>query len=153
MATEHAANCQATDRDLGFPGGAFGTMVRMLLSIVYAMAGPVVGIVVHRVRGAPGPCAGRCRRTDASGLAWRPRPDLHLGQAVIVVARGSSLHALNKHVDRLGDKAVLAPNVPTGIPMRIDLNGSHRDRGRGQPEQQMSVQPVVRSVRAPGAPR
>ncbi len=49
-------------------------------------------------------------------------PDLRLGRVVLVVAHGNSLRALIKHLDGLSDEAVVALNVPTGIPLRYDLD-------------------------------
>jgi 2,3-bisphosphoglycerate-dependent phosphoglycerate mutase len=39
-----------------------------------------------------------------------------------VVAHGNSLRALIKHLDGLSDEAVVALNVPTGIPLHYDLD-------------------------------
>ena len=44
-------------------------------------------------------------------------PDLRLGRTVLVVAHGNSLRALVKHLDGLSDEAVVALNIPTGIPL------------------------------------
>jgi 2,3-bisphosphoglycerate-dependent phosphoglycerate mutase len=49
-------------------------------------------------------------------------PDLRLGQIVLVVAHGNSLRALIKHLDKLSDEEVVGLNVPTGIPLRYDLD-------------------------------
>jgi 2,3-bisphosphoglycerate-dependent phosphoglycerate mutase len=49
-------------------------------------------------------------------------PDLRLGKTVLVAAHGNSLRALIKHLDGLSDEAVVALNVPTGIPLRYDLD-------------------------------
>jgi 2,3-bisphosphoglycerate-dependent phosphoglycerate mutase len=49
-------------------------------------------------------------------------PDLRRGQLVLVVAHGNSLRALVKHLDVLSDEAVVALNVPTGIPLRYELD-------------------------------
>jgi 2,3-bisphosphoglycerate-dependent phosphoglycerate mutase len=49
-------------------------------------------------------------------------PDLRSGQTVLVVAHGNSLRALIKHLDGLSDEAVVALNVPTGIPLHYDLD-------------------------------
>jgi 2,3-bisphosphoglycerate-dependent phosphoglycerate mutase len=49
-------------------------------------------------------------------------PDLRLRQTVLVAAHGNSLRALIKHLDGLSDDAVVALNVPTGIPLRYDLD-------------------------------
>ncbi len=49
-------------------------------------------------------------------------PDLRSGLNVLVVAHGNSLRALIKHLDGLTDDAVVALNVPTGIPLHYDLD-------------------------------
>jgi 2,3-bisphosphoglycerate-dependent phosphoglycerate mutase len=49
-------------------------------------------------------------------------PDLRLGRTVLVVAHGNSLRAMVKHLDGLSDQAVVALNVPTGIPLRYELD-------------------------------
>jgi 2,3-bisphosphoglycerate-dependent phosphoglycerate mutase len=49
-------------------------------------------------------------------------PDLRLGQVVLIVAHGNSLRALIKHLDGMSDEAVVALNVPTGIPLRYELD-------------------------------
>jgi 2,3-bisphosphoglycerate-dependent phosphoglycerate mutase len=49
-------------------------------------------------------------------------PDLRSGQLVLVAAHGNSLRALIKHLDGLSDEAVVSLNVPTGIPLRYDLD-------------------------------
>jgi 2,3-bisphosphoglycerate-dependent phosphoglycerate mutase len=50
-------------------------------------------------------------------------PDLRNG-TVLVAANGNSLRALIKHLDDLSDEAVVSLNVPTGIPLRYDLDES-----------------------------
>jgi 2,3-bisphosphoglycerate-dependent phosphoglycerate mutase len=50
-------------------------------------------------------------------------PDLRNG-TVLVAAHGNSLRALIKHLDDLSDEAVVSLNVPTGIPLRYDLDES-----------------------------
>ena len=49
-------------------------------------------------------------------------PDLRLGQTVLVAAHGNSLRALIKHLDQMSEEAVVGLNVPTGIPLRYDLD-------------------------------
>ncbi len=53
-------------------------------------------------------------------------PDLRSGATVLVVAHGNSLRALVKHLDRLGDQEVVGLNIPTGIPLRYDLDDDLR---------------------------
>ena len=48
-------------------------------------------------------------------------PDLRLGLTVLLAAHGNSLRGLIKHLDGLSDEAVVALNVPTGIPLRYEL--------------------------------
>ncbi len=49
-------------------------------------------------------------------------PDLRRGQTVLVAAHGNSLRALVKHLDGMGDEEVVGLNIPTGIPLRYDLD-------------------------------
>lgn len=49
-------------------------------------------------------------------------PDLRRNGVVLVAAHGNSLRALIKHLDGLGDAAVISLNVPTGIPLFYDLD-------------------------------
>jgi 2,3-bisphosphoglycerate-dependent phosphoglycerate mutase len=53
-------------------------------------------------------------------------PDLHDGAPVLVAAHGNSLRALIKHLDGMGEDAVVGLNVPTGIPLRYDLDDDLR---------------------------
>jgi len=49
-------------------------------------------------------------------------PDLRAGETVLVAAHGNSLRGLVMHLDGLSDEAVVNLNVPTGIPLRYDLD-------------------------------
>ena len=49
-------------------------------------------------------------------------PDLRLGRVVLVAAHGNSLRALVKHLDGLSDEEVVGLNIPTGVPLRYDLD-------------------------------
>lgn len=49
-------------------------------------------------------------------------PRVMRGEHVLVAAHGNSLRALIKHLDGLSDEAVVSLNVPTGIPLRYDLD-------------------------------
>ncbi len=49
-------------------------------------------------------------------------PDLRAGQTVLVVAHGNSLRALVKHLDGLSEEAVVGLNIPTGQPLRYELD-------------------------------
>jgi len=53
-------------------------------------------------------------------------PDLRQGRTVLVAAHGNSLRALVKHLDGLGDDEVVGLNIPTGVPLRYDLDDDLR---------------------------
>jgi 2,3-bisphosphoglycerate-dependent phosphoglycerate mutase len=59
-------------------------------------------------------------------------PDLRHG-VVLLAAHGNSLRALIKHLDGLSDEAVVSLNVPTGIPLRYELDATTlRPTGPGE---------------------
>ncbi len=49
-------------------------------------------------------------------------PDLRAGRTVLLAAHGNSLRALVKYLDRISDDAIAGLNIPTGIPLRYNLN-------------------------------
>jgi 2,3-bisphosphoglycerate-dependent phosphoglycerate mutase len=49
-------------------------------------------------------------------------PDLVAGETVLVAAHGNSLRALVKHLDGLTEEQVVGLNIPTGQPLRYDLD-------------------------------
>ena len=53
-------------------------------------------------------------------------PDLQAGSNVLVAAHGNSLRALIKHLDGMSESDVVGLNVPTGIPLRYDLDDALR---------------------------
>jgi 2,3-bisphosphoglycerate-dependent phosphoglycerate mutase len=53
-------------------------------------------------------------------------PDLRSGATVLVAAHGNSLRALVKHLDGMGDDEVVGLNIPTGVPLRYDLDENLR---------------------------
>ena len=53
-------------------------------------------------------------------------PDLRAGRTVLVAAHGNSLRALVKHLDGMGDDEVVGLNIPTGVPLRYDLDDDLR---------------------------
>ena len=44
----------------------------------------------------------------------------------LVVAHGNSLRALVKHLDGIGDDEIAKLNIPTGIPLRYELDDDFR---------------------------
>jgi len=61
-------------------------------------------------------------------------PDLRAGRTVLVAAHGNSLRALVKHLDAIGDDEIVGLNVPTGIPLRYDLDDALRPVGTVDPD-------------------
>ena len=53
-------------------------------------------------------------------------PDLLTGRTVLVTAHGNSLRALIKHLDGMDEATVVGLNVPTGIPLRYELDDDLR---------------------------
>jgi 2,3-bisphosphoglycerate-dependent phosphoglycerate mutase len=53
-------------------------------------------------------------------------PDLRTGKTVLIVAHGNSLRALVKHLDQMSDEEIVGLNIPTGIPLRYDLDDELR---------------------------
>jgi len=51
-------------------------------------------------------------------------PDLAGGKIVLVAAHGNSLRALVKHLDGMSEEAVVALNIPTGIPLLYQLDSN-----------------------------
>jgi 2,3-bisphosphoglycerate-dependent phosphoglycerate mutase len=49
-------------------------------------------------------------------------PELRAGYTVLVVAHGNSLRALVKYLDELDPQTIIGLNIPTGIPLRYDLD-------------------------------
>ena len=45
-----------------------------------------------------------------------------LGKTVLVAAHGNSIRALIKYLDGISDDDIVELNVPTGIPLRYDLD-------------------------------
>jgi 2,3-bisphosphoglycerate-dependent phosphoglycerate mutase len=64
-------------------------------------------------------------------------PAIRSGQRVLVAAHGNSLRALVKYLDGISDEAIVALNIPTGIPLVYELDDQLRpikSRYLGDPE-------------------
>ena len=53
-------------------------------------------------------------------------PDLRAGRTTLVVAHGNSLRALIKHLDGISDDDIPEVNLPTGVPIRYELDDDMR---------------------------
>ena len=49
-------------------------------------------------------------------------PDVQAGERVLIVAHGNSLRALLKHLKRISDEEISGLNIPTGIPLVVELD-------------------------------
>ncbi|HEX5404100.1 MAG TPA: phosphoglyceromutase [Pseudonocardiaceae bacterium] len=49
-------------------------------------------------------------------------PDVRSGATVLLAAHGNSIRALVKHLDGVSDDAIAQLNIPTGVPLRYDLD-------------------------------
>ena len=58
-------------------------------------------------------------------------PDLRVGKTVLIAAHGNSLRALVKYLDDMSDEGVVGLNIPTGIPLRYDLDENLKPVARG----------------------
>ena len=75
------------------------------------------------------PAAECLKDVVARVLPWfhdRIVADLAAGDVVLVAAHGNSLRALVKHLDRISDGDIAAVNLPTGVPLRYDLDDAFR---------------------------
>ncbi len=62
-------------------------------------------------------------------------PDLRAGLTVLVAAHGNSLRALVKHLADIPDDVIPEVNIPTGIPLRYDLDDDLRPIPPGPADQ------------------
>ena len=58
--------------------------------------------------------------------------DLRAGKTVLVAAHGNSLRALIKHLDGISDEDIPELNIPTGIPLRYELDDVLRPAGKAE---------------------
>lgn len=63
---------------------------------------------------------------------WHARiaPELRGGRNVLVVAHGNSLRAMVKMLDDVSEAEIVDLNIPTGVPLLYELDGSLKPRGR-----------------------
>ena len=59
-------------------------------------------------------------------------PDLTAHDTVLIAAHSNSLRAIVKHLDQVSDEDIAGLNIPTGMPLVYDLDGSGRPTGAGR---------------------
>jgi len=78
-------------------------------------------------------------------------PDLQAGETVLVVAHGNSIRALVAHLDAMSDEEVVGLNIPTGQPLRYDLDEQmHPTNPGGTYLDESAAQAAAEAVAAQG---
>jgi 2,3-bisphosphoglycerate-dependent phosphoglycerate mutase len=86
--------------------------------------------------------------------AGRIAPRVAAGDRVLIAAHGNSLRALIKHFDAMSDEAIVAENVPTGIPLVYELeDGSLEARRRYYLGDPAAVEKAMHAVAGQGKAR
>jgi len=80
-------------------------------------------------------------------------PQLRAGHRVLVVAHGNSLRALVRHLDNLSDEAIMATNIPTGVPLLYDLADDLTPRSSRYLGDAAQVEAAMAAVAAQGKAR
>jgi 2,3-bisphosphoglycerate-dependent phosphoglycerate mutase len=86
---------------------------------------------------------------------WKERiaPRVQRGERVLVAAHGNSLRALIKYFDNMSDEAIVAENVPTGVPLVYHFDDALRPQGREYLGDAEAIAKAVSSVAAQGKAR
>jgi 2,3-bisphosphoglycerate-dependent phosphoglycerate mutase len=80
-------------------------------------------------------------------------PSIRQGQRVLIAAHGNSLRALVKYLDNIPEEEIVELNIPTGMPLVYELDGSLKPVNRyylGDPEK---VKAATEAVAAQGKKR
>ena len=77
-------------------------------------------------------------------------PRVRAGEQVLVCAHGNSLRALVKHLGGISDEAILAVNIPTGVPLVYDLDAGLREVGHRYLGEPAEVEAAMRAVAEQG---
>jgi 2,3-bisphosphoglycerate-dependent phosphoglycerate mutase len=73
-------------------------------------------------------------------------PAIREGQKVLIAAHGNSLRALVKYLDEVSEEDIVELNIPTGMPLVYELDGSLKPINRyylGDPEKVKAAMAVV----------
>jgi 2,3-bisphosphoglycerate-dependent phosphoglycerate mutase len=80
----------------------------------------------------------------------RIAPRVEAGERVLVAAHGNSLRALIKYFDAMSDEAIVAENVPTGIPLLYEFDDQLHATGRRYLGDAAAVEAAMQSVASQG---
>jgi len=86
---------------------------------------------------------------------WNERvaPRVSRGERVLIAAHGNSLRALIKFFDEMSDEAIVAENVPTGIPLVYELDDALKPVRRYYLGDAAAIAQAMHSVAAQGKAR
>src|SRR5512140_3056049 len=86
---------------------------------------------------------------------WNERiaPRVAGGERVLVAAHGNSLRALIKYFDRMSDEAIVAENVPTGVPLVYELDDAMKPLRRYYLGDAEAIARAMHSVASQGKAR
>jgi 2,3-bisphosphoglycerate-dependent phosphoglycerate mutase len=80
----------------------------------------------------------------------RIRPRVAAGERILVAAHGNSLRALIKYFDGLSDEAIVAENVPTGIPLVYEFDDALKNPRRFYLGDEAAVAAAMHGVASQG---
>jgi 2,3-bisphosphoglycerate-dependent phosphoglycerate mutase len=78
-------------------------------------------------------------------------PAILAGKRVLITAHGNSLRALVKYLDRISDEAIVALNIPTGIPLVYELDATLAPEGHYYLGDQEAAQRAAEAVARQGS--
>jgi 2,3-bisphosphoglycerate-dependent phosphoglycerate mutase len=77
-------------------------------------------------------------------------PQINAGKNVLIVAHGNSLRALMMILENLSSDQIMEVNMPTGIPLKYELNESLKVLSKNFIGDEVTVQKAIESVAAQG---
>jgi 2,3-bisphosphoglycerate-dependent phosphoglycerate mutase len=77
-------------------------------------------------------------------------PKLRSGQNLLIVAHGNSLRALMMILEKMSPEQIMEVNMPTGIPLRYDLDSELRIKAKSFIGDEATVKKAIDSVAAQG---
>jgi 2,3-bisphosphoglycerate-dependent phosphoglycerate mutase len=86
---------------------------------------------------------------------WNERiaPRVASGERVLVAAHGNSLRAIIKYFDKMSDEAIVAENVPTGVPLVYELDDAMKPLRRYYLGDAEAIARALHSVASQGKAR
>jgi 2,3-bisphosphoglycerate-dependent phosphoglycerate mutase len=73
-------------------------------------------------------------------------PEIKKNKKIIIVASGTSLRGLVKHIDSISDKDIIELNIPTGIPLVYELDENIKPIGKKYLADQKELDEAIQTV-------